>query len=237
MAHEVLVHGVLVADHDDRGFFSCPSDPPGPLPGGHDGSGIAHEDAQIQGADVDAQFQGAGAHHGQELAADQVGLDGPAFLGQIPGTVGADPFAERSGLAAGPYGNEFGHLSGLGEDQGSEFAGKGRLQEHDGRVGCPGALTVEKDKMTFGSRASAFVHDLHIQSGQGRRQFARIGNGGRGKDECRLFSVRRTDPDEPSENPGHVRSHDSSVGVYLVHDDEIQVPEETLPVAVVGKNA
>ena len=44
-----------------------PPDPAAALPGGHDRAGVAHQQAQVQVADVDAQFQGAGGDHGQQL--------------------------------------------------------------------------------------------------------------------------------------------------------------------------
>ena len=59
--------------------------------------GIAHGDGGVEGPDVDAQLERAGADHGQELPAEQLGLDAAALLGRVAGPVGGEALGETSG--------------------------------------------------------------------------------------------------------------------------------------------
>ena len=77
---EVLVQGVGLGHQDDEGVPALASHPAGPLPGSHHGAGIAHQDADVQAADVDAHFQGAGGDHAFHLAAGESALDLPALF-------------------------------------------------------------------------------------------------------------------------------------------------------------
>lgn len=67
VAHEVLVQGVFLGNEDHGAVLAAASHPAAALPGGHDRAGIAHQQAQIQVADVDAQLQGVGGDDGQQL--------------------------------------------------------------------------------------------------------------------------------------------------------------------------
>ena len=65
IAGKILIQRVFARHHDNRRFLLRPPHAPAPLQGGHDRARIAHKNAHIQTADVDAQLKGAGADYGQ----------------------------------------------------------------------------------------------------------------------------------------------------------------------------
>ena len=94
IAHEVLVQGIFVADQDHQRFLLAAADPAGPLPGGHYRSRVADQDADIQVADIDAEFERRGGDDTQQRAVGQPLFDLAAVLGQKSGPVGSDFFLE-----------------------------------------------------------------------------------------------------------------------------------------------
>ena len=85
---KVLVQRVLARHNDHGGFLLRPPHAAATLQGGHDRAGITHQDADIQPADVDAQFKGAGADHGQQVAAGHARFDAAALLRQKACAIG-----------------------------------------------------------------------------------------------------------------------------------------------------
>ena len=135
VAHEMLVQGVFVADEHHQGFALAAADPAGPLPGGHHRARIAYQDADIQAADVDAQFQGRGGDHPEQAAAGQPAFDVATVLGQKSGPVGGDFALEIIHAPLRPHGDQFGHLPRLGIDDGAQPPAHRSLQEHGRGIG------------------------------------------------------------------------------------------------------
>ena len=81
------------------------ADASGPLPGADDRPGVAHEDAEVQPADVDAELQGGGADHPEQVPGEQAATrSAGAPRGRYPRPVGADPFAQFRTVVGGPPG-------------------------------------------------------------------------------------------------------------------------------------
>ncbi len=97
VAHEVLVQGVLAGDHDHGRLPLAAAHPSAALQGLHDRARVAHQDAQVEPADVDAELQGAGGDDRQQVARGHAGFDVPPLLREEPGPVGADPALEIAG--------------------------------------------------------------------------------------------------------------------------------------------
>jgi hypothetical protein len=119
---KIVVQGVFLAHHDNQAFLLPPAHPAAALPGGHDGAGITHHNADIQRADINAQLQGGGGHHPVELAAGQLLLDLPALLGQKTGPIGSELLLQLPQPLAGPQGNQLGDLARLGIDDSAQAA-------------------------------------------------------------------------------------------------------------------
>ena len=106
--------------HQDYGRVTSGSaHPSSPLPGGHDGTRIPDQNAQIQFSDIDPQFQRTGTDDGQQLSRCQIAFNFASFFGQVSGPIRADSVGQGSGFLGSPQRNEFCHFSGLGEDQGA----------------------------------------------------------------------------------------------------------------------
>ena len=146
VVHEILVQGVGLGDQGDQGFPVGPAHPASPLPGGGHRSRVAHQDAHIQPADIDPQFQGAGGDDPQELPGNQLGLDLPPFLRKEAGPVRAHPAPQVRPVLQHPGMEQFGDLAGLGEGERAE-AGVDAVQEEFGRQGVGAGIRVQEKKV------------------------------------------------------------------------------------------
>ena len=228
MAHEILIQGVLAGNQGHGRFPKRPADPAAALPGGHDRAGITAQDAQVEAPDVDAEFEGRGGHHGQQLPGGHGRLDGPAFLGQKPGTVGRHPGGVGPGLLTDPQADQLRHLARLGVDDGAQSPPEGRGQEHDGRGGG-GLLGIDEQEMARSGRRAGFGDGGDGEPRQAGGQLAGIADGGRGEDEGRPRPEPGADPQQPAEDVGHVRAHHPPVGVHLVGHDVGEPGEQRAP--------
>ncbi len=94
---EELLEGVVAGDEDAQALALAPAGAAPLLPQAGHGARIAHGDGGVEGADVDAQLERAGADHGQQLPAEEHGLDAAALLGRVAGPVGGEALGERGG--------------------------------------------------------------------------------------------------------------------------------------------
>ena len=91
VAHQVLIQRIVPGHQDaQRGLLSstAPSDL---LPGAADAAGVAGQNGRVQIADIEAQLQGVGGGHPQQLTAEQGTLDLPTLLGEVASPVRTDP--------------------------------------------------------------------------------------------------------------------------------------------------
>ncbi len=101
MGYDVLVEGRGPGDqHRHRGLRPA-SRPSRLLPGAGDGAGIAGHNTGIQVADVDAQFQGIGGHHAQNLPLAQAPLDRAPLQWQVPPPVALHLLGTKPGAKGG----------------------------------------------------------------------------------------------------------------------------------------
>ena len=77
---EELLQSVVAGDEDAQALALAPAGPAPLLPQAGHGARVADGDGRVEGADVDAQLQRAGADHRQKLPAEQLGLDAAALL-------------------------------------------------------------------------------------------------------------------------------------------------------------
>ena len=68
VADEELIKGVFPPDQNDGRLLPLAAHPAPALQGLHDAAGIPHEEAQVEGTDINAEFEGARGNHGQKLA-------------------------------------------------------------------------------------------------------------------------------------------------------------------------
>ena len=87
MAHEILIQGILLGKEKNEGITLPSTYPATPLPGRHDGAGIADQNADIKISYVNAELKGAGGNNAQQLTVGQPRLDFPPILRQEPGPI------------------------------------------------------------------------------------------------------------------------------------------------------
>ena len=233
---EKLVQGVLSSHQHHGRLASTASDPSTALPGGHHRSRVSHQKTQIEAADIDAQLQGTGGNHRQQLPGSQFGLDLPAFFGQKTGSVSTDAVGKRAGAMLGPHRQQLDQLARLGIDDGPNPARQGRLEQRQGSPQGP-VGRIQQYQMPATRPGPGFTDGLDRQSGQPAGQFVRIGNRGRGEHERGGACVVAADALQASENLGHVRPQDAAIGVDLVDHHEAQSAQQTGPAVVIGQNA
>ena len=68
IARFVDTHRDWLATHMARRQAYLAAHPAPALQGLHDAAGIPHEEAQVEGTDINAEFEGARGNHGQKLA-------------------------------------------------------------------------------------------------------------------------------------------------------------------------
>ena len=120
MVDDILVQGVVLRQQDDGRFAAASPDAAAPLPGGHDGSRIAHQNAKVQAADVDPHFESAGGNDRGKLPTCQFLFDHPPLLRQKTGPIGTDPVGQLRCCAQDAHVDQFGNLARLGEGDGFE---------------------------------------------------------------------------------------------------------------------
>lgn len=90
MMHEILIQSIGLGDQNDKRFPVCPAYPASSLPRNRYRARVAHQNADIQSADINAQFQGAGGDYSQILSGNKLAFDFPALFRKKSGPIGAD---------------------------------------------------------------------------------------------------------------------------------------------------
>ncbi|RSS41670.1 hypothetical protein EF902_22415 [Streptomyces sp. WAC05858] len=253
MVDEIRVQRVVPGDQDRQGPFAGAPGPPGLLPQGGAGAGVARHDHRVQPGDVHPQLQGGGGGEPQQLTGVKGLLQGAALLGEIAAAIGGDPVRqravhlrepllgdERDELRAPPGAHEGDRTDALDGQVGEQVRGFGR-----GRTAHRGALlAVElgqrrfpegEDDLAAGRAVLGDLHDGH--AGQPARGDRRVGGGGRGEQEHRRGAVAGADAAQPAQHLGHMGAEDTPVGVAFVDYHIAQRPQEGGPSGVAGQDA
>ena len=170
------------------------------LPARGDGAGVSGHHHGVQRADVDAQLQGVGRHHGAYAAVAQPPLDLAALARQVAAAISAHRFGGDAAAVAGVL--EIGHQdlgsqAVVGENQGlqpplDEFqrhaAGLRDVAAADAELAVDHRRIVENEILLAPRRAVA-LHQLKRTAGERFRQLPRVGDGGRAADELRPGAV------------------------------------------------
>ena len=90
MRGDILIDQLARGDHDYYRATAAASGATEPLPGTGHTARITVQDAHIERANIDAEFECRCAHEGVNAARAQIGLDRMAFGGQIPTAIGDD---------------------------------------------------------------------------------------------------------------------------------------------------
>ena len=110
VVHEVGVQRVVGGDEDGQAAGAGAPGPARLLTQRDARARPAGDEDRVQPGDVDAQLQGVGGGQGPQPARTQVGLQGPALLGQVAAAVGrhrADKLGQREPQrVAGPLGHD-----------------------------------------------------------------------------------------------------------------------------------
>ena len=91
---EVVVQRVVAGHEHDQRLLLRPSRPAGLLPQRRERSRVPGQHHGVEPGDVDAQLEGVGGGHAQQVAGRQRALQLASFLGQVATAVGVDPAHE-----------------------------------------------------------------------------------------------------------------------------------------------
>ncbi len=240
MTHKILIQSVLARHQNNGRLPARPTYAAAPLQRGHHRAGIPHQNADIQAADVDAQFQSAGADHGQQLSRGHALLDVPALLGQKPGPVGGYTVLPLPGLPGGPYADQFGHAPGTAVDNRAQPPRQCRLEQSYGRCGRA-VLGIHEHKMSRSPRRAG--NGDHVGRRRSQRltahelsgQLAGIAHGSCAEYIGRARAVASRNPVESPEKLGHVRAEYPPVGMRFIHHHMRQTRQKGRPLLVVGQ--
>ena len=89
MPGQVLVHGVGGGDHHCQRGRQFSAGASCLLQCSRDAARVSNQHSGIHSANIDAQFEGIGSHHGFHLPAAQAVLNGAAFPGKITAAIAA----------------------------------------------------------------------------------------------------------------------------------------------------
>ena len=121
MTQQVLIDRVISGQQHGQAFVVPATAAPRLLPTAGDRARVVDEQRHIERADIDAELQCVGGRHAAQIAAEQILLDLPAFVGQIAAAIGPHLVGQRrvsrGQLLAGIAMNQFGRLAGAGERQ------------------------------------------------------------------------------------------------------------------------
>jgi hypothetical protein len=142
VVHQVGVERVVPGhEHHQRGVRGAPG-PAGLLPERGPGAGEARHQHGVEPGDVDAQLEGVGGGHPDQVPPGERGLQRAALLGQVAAAVGRDPRGQvRVDLAEQPLGLHGGELRAPPRPHEGERAGvlHDEVGEHPRALGTGGA--------------------------------------------------------------------------------------------------
>ena len=235
-----LVEGVITGHQDRKGLLTGPARPTCLLAERRDGAREAVADAGIEPTDVDAQLQGIGGGHPQQLPAEELGLDGAPLRRQVPATVRAHGMSHgvwhqplgpgRHQLGPSPAPGERDGAVPVGDETGQEVRGGG-IARHRHPVGIGRRVPDGQQPLTAGRAVIVHAHDRSADQVLGQRRGR--SDGGRRADEHRGRPVQRAHPAQPAKHVGDMGAEDAPVRVQLVHHHVAQTLQERCPSAVV----
>ena len=217
------------------------------LPGRRDRARVAGEDGRVEPADVDAELEGVGADHAEDLAVAQPALDRPPFRGQVAAPVAADPrpwtgpFAERLAeagqedldgrprpaeddrLAAGP---QEGQGPAIGQGQRRAAGAGGRIEQR----------RLHEEEVALARWGTVPIDQAGRSPGQRPGQLGRVPDRRRAAHDDRVRAVVGAQPEQPPQDVGDVAAEHPAVGVQLVDDDHPELLEQLEPLGVVGQD-
>ena len=231
---EELVQGVPSGDEEDQRLAPAASDPSGALPGGDHRAGVADQDAHVQTADVDAQFQGRGGHHAKQLARVEGGFDVPPLLGQVAGAVRGDDVAQLGMPLRGRAVDELGHHPRPREDDRAQPVRHARTQQAGGE-GLRAASRVDEHHVPCRGGGAVFGDGMKRPVRQRAGQVFGVADGGRAGHVGRLAAVGGAHPVQAPQQVQHVGAEHAAVGVQLVDHHVAQPCKERRPRLVEGQ--
>ena len=213
------------------------------------GPGERHADRGVEVADVDAELERVGGHHGQELALGQAALELATLGGRVAGAVGHDPLRQ----VAAPGG-----LQALRGEALDQLHAAARLHEADRphvlldqvgeqarclrqRRSAAAERLVHERRVPhrdppLGPRRAVAVHEREVEPGQALGELERVCDRRAREHEARLGPVGAREPAQAAQHVRHVRPEHAAVDVRLVHDDPGEVRQHVAPRAMVGKH-
>ncbi len=249
VAAEKLVEGVLAGDVHREPRVAAPGAPPHLAQARH-GAREGHAQGGVEVADVDAELERVGRHHGEQVALGQALLDLAPLRRGVAGPVGRDALGQvaatrlleprpREALdqldaAARVQEADRPHLAldELGEQRGC-------LRQ---RGGAPAEPLVDERwvphcDLALCPRGAVAVDELELEPGQALGELERVGDRRAREHEARLGSIRAREPAQAAQHVGDVRAEHAAVDMRLVDHDPGEVGEHIAPGAVVGQDA
>ncbi len=245
---DVLVQRVGRRHHDQKRHAPPPPGAPGLLPGGGDGAGVAAQHAGVELADVDAQLQRVGGHHGGDAPRPQFPLDLTPLGGQVAAAIAPHPArvaqrvadhvleVAREHLHREPGASEHDVLDARPEQVRGDVAGLWDGPRADAQLPVHHRGIVEHH-VPLPRRRAVFVDQEHMTPGHLLSQRLRVSDGGRAADEGGMRAIEIADALQAPYDVGEVRPEHAPVGVDLVDHHVFQVLEQLHPLGVVGQYA
>ena len=252
---QVGVHRVVAGDHDHQRPLPASARAPGLLPERRHRpreTGLHH---RVEPADVDAQLQGVGGGHSEQIAVVEAALDLAAVLGQVAGAVGLDavadvaaaalcqalPHAQRDGLGRAPRPRERQRPGAVDEQVRHDVGGLRHGGPAHGRAVLAGQVGQQaglpQGDGAFADRRAVVEHRLHGLADQPRGLRRRIGRRRGGEHHRRVRAVVAGHAQQAPQDQRDVGAEYPAVGVALVDDDVLQLPQHPRPPLVPGEHA
>ena len=189
------------------------------LPGRRDRAGVAGQDRHVEAADVDAELEGVGADHAEDLAVAQPTLDRATLGGQVAAAVAAHPGARTGALAerlaeAGqedldgrPRPAEDDRLAARPQERQGPAVGD-RQRRAAGAGGGIEQRRLDEEEMALARRRAVAVDQASRSAGQRRGQLGRVADRRRAADDDGVGAVVGAQPQEPAQDVGDVAAED-----------------------------
>lgn len=247
MPQKILIQRVVPGHQNNGGFSQGPSHAAAALQRRRDRARIAHQNADVQTADIYAQFQRAGGNDGQQFAGGHARFDLAAFLRQETGPVGGNAPGKGPFHGSGPQAHKLRHPPGAAIHNGTQAARHGRLEQINGRA-CRTLRRFKKNIMPrapgrpgaihdHGSAPALLVRSRRGQTRQRRRQLAGIAHGGRTENKGRIGAVAGRKTGKATEHPRHVRPENAPIDMRFVNDNVGKARQKGGPLLMMGQNA
>ena len=205
---------------------------------------------RVEVADVDAELERVGGHHGQQVALGQPPLDLAPLGRRVAGAVGRDPLGQVGAarvLEAQPR-EPLDQLDAAARLQEADRAHVARDQRRpaawrprrgpSARLPSVSSTSGGFHIATWRSACGAPSRSTSANSRPVSRSASstRVGDRRAREHEARLGAVGAGEPPQPAQHVGHVRAEHAAVDVRLVDHDPGEVGQHVAPAAVVGQH-